>query len=72
MKTYARFDEILMGYFLIGFSILDVKFANLSPLWRHLYGRNDRRPPKKVSDNNKCKTLWISIGGVFFQMDFKF
>ena len=42
MKAYARFDEILtMCYFLNGLSILDVKFANLVPLWHHLYGRDD-------------------------------
>ena len=39
MKAYARFDEILtVGYFLYVLSILAVKFANLGPLWRHLYG----------------------------------
>ena len=32
MKAYARFDEILnMGYFLMDFQFLDVKFANLAP-----------------------------------------
>ena len=42
MKAYARFGEILnVGYFLYGLSSLDVKFANLVPLWRHLYGRDD-------------------------------
>ena len=34
MKAYARFDEILnVGYFSNGFSILDVKVANLVPLF---------------------------------------
>ena len=42
MKAYARFDEVLIaGYFLNGLSILDVKFADLAPIWRHLYGRDD-------------------------------
>ena len=42
MKAYARFDEILnREYFLNGLSILDVKFANLVPLWCHLYGPDD-------------------------------
>ena len=42
MKTCARFGEILIArYFLNGLSILDVKFANLTPLWQHLYGRVD-------------------------------
>ena len=42
MKAYARFDEIRnVGYFSNGFSILDVKFANLVPHLRHLYGRDD-------------------------------
>ena len=41
MKADTRFDEILIvGYFLNGLSILDVKFANLAPPWRHLYGRD--------------------------------
>ena len=38
MKVYARFDEILCVFLLNGLSILDVEFANLVPLWRHLYG----------------------------------
>ena len=43
MKAYARFHEVLnVGYSLNGLSILDVKFANLVPLWRHLYGQDDR------------------------------
>ena len=42
MKAYARFDEILSAqYFLNGLSILDMKLANLVPLWRHLYGQDD-------------------------------
>ena len=42
MKACARFDEILIaGYLLKGLSILDLKFADLAPLWRHLYGRGD-------------------------------
>ena len=46
MKAYARFDEILtVGYLLNGLSILDVKFANLVPLRRLLYGWDDLRPP---------------------------
>ena len=37
MKAYVRFDEILnMGFLLNGLSILDVKLANLVPLWRHI------------------------------------
>ena len=45
MKACARFDEILIvGYFLNGLSILDVKFANLSTFWRHLYGWDDLTP----------------------------
>ena len=41
MKAYARFDEILTaGYFLNGLSILDVKFANLVPIYHLL--REDR------------------------------
>ena len=36
MKAYARFEEILkVGYVLNGPSILDVKFANLVPIWLH-------------------------------------
>ena len=43
MKAYARFDEILnVGYFLNELSILYMEFVNLAPLWRHLYGRDDR------------------------------
>ena len=42
MKACVMFDEILsVVYFLNGLSILDVKFANLAPRWRHLYGRDD-------------------------------
>ena len=44
MKASAGFDEILtIGYFLNGLSILDVRFAHLAPLRRHLllYRRND-------------------------------
>ena len=42
MKAYARFDESLtMGYFLNELLILDMKFANLVPLGRHLYERDD-------------------------------
>ena len=40
MKACARFDEVLnVVYFLNG--LIDVKFVNLAPLWRHLYGRYD-------------------------------
>ena len=43
MKVYARFDEILsVGYISNGISILDVKFENSAPLWRHLCGPDDR------------------------------
>ena len=46
MKAYARFEEILnLGYLLYGLSILDAEFANLVPLWCHLYGRDAWRPP---------------------------
>ena len=42
MKAYARFDVILnMGSSLNGLSILDMKFAFLVPLLRHLYGWDD-------------------------------
>ena len=42
MKAYARFDEILtVGKFRNGLIILDLKFASLVPLWRHLYGRDE-------------------------------
>ena len=41
-QTLHRFGEILtVGYFLNGLSILDMKFANLVTLWRHLNGRDD-------------------------------
>ena len=41
MKTCVRFDEVLIvGHFLNGLSILDVKFANSAPLWRHLQYRH--------------------------------
>ena len=37
MKARARFHEIIIaGYFLNGLSVLDVKFANLAPLWRYI------------------------------------
>ena len=46
MKACARLDEILnAGYLLNGLSILELKFANLAPLWRHLYRRDDLWPP---------------------------
>ena len=46
MKAYARFHEVLnVGYSLNGLSILDVKFANLVPLWPYLYRQDDWRPP---------------------------
>ena len=42
MKASARFDGILMvGYFLNGPSFFVVKFSNLMPFGRHLFGRND-------------------------------
>ena len=42
MEVCARFDEVLIaGFLLNGLSILDKKFANLAPLWRHLYGQDD-------------------------------
>ena len=42
MEACARFDEILtVGCFLNGLSILDVKCANLVPIWGHLCGRDD-------------------------------
>ena len=41
LKGFAKFDDILMvGYFLNGTSILDVKLANLVPLWP-TYTRDD-------------------------------
>ena len=43
MKACARFDEFpIAAYFLNGFSILDVKFADLAPIWRNRHGRDDR------------------------------
>ena len=40
MNAYVRFNYIQnVGYFLNVFSISDVKFANLVPHWRHLYGQ---------------------------------
>ena len=43
MKDCGRFDETLsVDYFLNRLSILDVKFVDLAPLWRHLYGQDDR------------------------------
>ena len=42
MKAFARFDESLtMGHFLNEHLILDMKFANLVPLGRHPYERDD-------------------------------
>ena len=42
MKAHAIFDKIInVGYLLNGLSILDVIFASLVPLWRHLYRRDD-------------------------------
>ena len=42
MNGYARFDESLtMGHFLNELLILYMKFANLVPLGRHLYERDD-------------------------------
>ena len=42
MNGYARFDESLtMGYFLNELLILYMKFANVVPLGRHLYERDD-------------------------------
>ena len=75
MKACARFDEILsVGYLSNGLSIFDVKSANLAPPWSSVYGREDRRAPlfildfQRGSDNdNLCKVLWISIGGIFFK-----
>ena len=37
MKTYVRFDEIST----VGYLLNDVKFADLVPLWRYLYGLDD-------------------------------
>ena len=46
MKACARFNKIpIVGYFLNALSILEVKFANLAALSRHLYGRDDWWPP---------------------------
>ena len=42
MEAYAGFDESLtMGYFLNELIILDMKFANIVPLWRHLHEQDD-------------------------------
>ena len=42
MKAYARFDKSLTKvYFINELLILDMKFANLVPLGRHLYERDD-------------------------------
>ena len=42
MKGYARFEDILKaGYFFNGLSILDAEIANIVPLWRYLYGRDE-------------------------------
>ena len=39
MKTFARFDEFpIAAYSINGLSILEVKFANSSPLSCQLYG----------------------------------
>ena len=46
MKVCARIDEVLIaGYFLNGLSILDMKFANLAPAWRHLLDGMTGDPP---------------------------
>ena len=51
MKACARFDEILkVGCSLNGLSILDVKFANLAPIWHHLGGRDDWWHPFFIQD----------------------
>ena len=42
MKAYAKHDEILsVGHYSNELSILDVKLANLVPLWRFLNVRDD-------------------------------
>ena len=42
IQAYVWFGEILtMRYFLNGLPIIDLKFADLVPLWRHLYGLHD-------------------------------
>ena len=58
MKAYERFDEILtIVYFLNGISILDVKFTNLVPLWRHLCGWRDISNFPYVLLNNKLSPI---------------
>ena len=55
MNACARFDEVFIaGYFLNGLSIVDVTFASLAPLWRHLYGQDHTSDPPFL--------FWISKG----------
>ena len=74
IKTYARFDGILTeGYILNGLSILDVKFANIVPLWSHLWGRDHWWPPffiwdfQRGSDLFSC-IVFISLTSIFLTL----
>ena len=62
MNAYERFDESHTVVVFSKWTILDMKFANFLPLWRHLYGHDDWWPPffildfQRASDNDSlCK-----------------